>query len=111
MQVARAGMKQRRPSSPQALGLNGATNVPSPGISEVQLSHFHTKPKNFCTLGPLCTHHTAPSLRHPGTAWTHLRRDGDWEKDTHLFQVKACDASTGVTRYWCNWTVLQALVG
>lgn len=32
----------------------------------------------------------------------------DW---TDLFQVKACDASTSVTRSWCNGTILQALVG
>lgn len=104
-------MKQQHPSSPQTPGLNSAIMIPLPGISEIQLSHFHTKPKNFCTLGPLCTHHTAPSLQHPRTAQTHLQKDGDWEKDTNLFQVKACNVSTGVTRYWCNWTILQDLVG
>lgn len=59
---------------------------------------FSYKPKEFLHPGPLCTHHTAPSLQHPRTAQTHLKKDGDWEKDTNLFQVKACDASTGVTR-------------
>lgn len=74
-------------TSLQLPGLDSPQAIPFPGISEAQLSRFHTKPNNFCTQ------HAAPSLGQ--------HRQGYGEMGTGKRTLIYPGVNTGVARYWC----------
>lgn len=76
-----------------SLQLQGWTEhpIPFPGISEAQLSHFHTKPNNFCTQ------HAAPSLGQHRQVYGEMGTG----KRTEIYP----SVSTGVVRYWFYGTI------